>query len=857
MTNSYIINNSELVFRFESKWNLKTIICEVEYYEEYPLDDISVVFLSILENDGGQIDSTKLATMLGFNVVDYFDHGIRRYKDDAEIALFNNFADVVAEWGLLCRKDNDIKITPLGKYVFKVRKKYKFFKGKKNIFANMAIMPVDSTKNLFFPFNSEFGISTPITHSSQLKYSDIDIDRCFNGEKNDLIKRLEFSSIGFSNFYYANTTRYVDLLSISINIDLYKHKDEYIPIILKDEKICQIATELLLQNDNISSRERKVEEGLYKKLMSDPLAVLDYNTIIPFADLLEIGSIIKDARLKWDDRVLFEYIGSLANANDWHNISLHCDVDVIKYFINAYKDRFDWILLSNRLNLEYILEYPTSYSWNFEVIRKRNDVDIDIIKRLILIPELKNEEWDWAEIMPELDRDFVLNHLADIDFDLSQISKEPDEKIKNAISLYPLKRWDWTYISAEYDLDYLFDNILKIYTHLSIEKVVDRFCVDSNWVSKIGHLATQFVDIFASKPLFSVNAKNYKWTPKLVELFEQTGHLVWQSGKYQSGFECNPYISWNERAFNLYSQKILTEKGFKHVSFQVTDGQIVIDNPQFNWDWNIISQNNQLMNNVDFILHMFNKIEVDSFVQIANWETIKLVCAKEKYLDIIEKDDNAILFFTKKSPIDFVRENIHFQWNWHVLTQRFCSTIKVSSLGNEKWADKWDWDFLTANLVIEDIVAHIDLYNVYWNWDTLSLRMSTDFIKQNFTKYKQDWNWVILLKDRLKKEDLAYDAYLIPIIVCLSELNKSVRAECWKIITPKFDYCELELLIAKTIRNRKLTELCNWDYGYFYSLAEYNLLDYLECFRDCVSWKELSVSPKLNDELCFDKRLSD
>lgn len=159
MINSCIINNSELVFRFESKWNLKTITCEVEYYEEYPLDDISVVFLSILEKNGGQIDSTKLATILGFNVIDNFDHEIKRYKDDAEIALFDNFANIVEEWGLSYRKGNDIKITPLGKYVFKVRKKYKFLKGKKNIFANMAIMPVDSTENLFFPFNSEFGIS--------------------------------------------------------------------------------------------------------------------------------------------------------------------------------------------------------------------------------------------------------------------------------------------------------------------------------------------------------------------------------------------------------------------------------------------------------------------------------------------------------------------------------------------------------------------------------------------------------------------------------------------------------------------------------------------------------------------------
>lgn len=856
MINSSMINNSEIVFRFESKWNLKTIICEVEYYEEYPLDDVSVVFLSILEQNEGQIDSMKLATMLGFNVIDCVVKGIKRYKDNAEIVLFNDFVNIVEEWGLLCRRDNYIIITSLGEYAFKAHKKYKFFKAIKGFYINMA-MSTDNAENLFFPFNSEFGISTPITNTKQLEYNNIDIERCFNGEKDDLIKLLELSSTGIYNFYSANETRYIDLISISVNIDLYKNKDEYMPIIVKDGRICQIATELLLQESNISFRERKVEEGLYKKLMSDPHAILDYNTIIPFVDLLELESLIKDTRLKWSDVNLFEYIANVANANDWHNISLYCDVNVVKSFINTYRDRFDWILLSSRLDVDYILEHLLLYPWNFEIIRVREDISIDVIKRLILIPELRNEEWDWSEIMPELDRDFVINHLADINFDLSQISKDPDEKTKTAIALYPQKRWDWAYISTEYDLDYIFNNILKIYPYLNVEKVMDRFCVDSNWVSKIGSIATQFIDLFTNTPLFSVNSKNYKWTPRLVELFEQTGHLVWQSGKYQCGFECNPCISWNERVFNLYSNKTLTEKGCNYISSKVTDGKIVIDNPLFNWNWNIISQNNQLMNNVDFVLHMFNKIEVDSFVRIADWETIELVCAKEECLDAIGKDNNAILFFTQKSPIDFVRQNINFQWNWQVLTQRFCSTIKVPSLGNKKWIEKWDWDFLTANLAVEDIIEHIDLYTGFWNWDTLSLRIPVDFVRHNMPEYSSYWNWLTLLEDRLTKEDLTYDANLIPIVVCLSELSESVRMECWKVVTRKFDYCELELLIANTIRNNELAELCNWDYGYFYSLVEFNLLDYLECFKDCVSWEEISESSKLNDELYFDKRLSD
>lgn len=852
-----MLNKYELIFQFESKWDIKSIVCDVKYSESYPLNNISYVFLSIINSNDGKIDRVALASILGFNIADDLDGDIKRYKDDGEELIFNNFVNFVSSWGLIkylkCNKI--IQITPIGEVALETGLEYKFFSARKELLVHRSLSTLDSEDNLFYPFDLELGISTEVQASISMKYSDVSVETWLNVEKSTLIKRLEKSTAEVCNYFDATETTRLTLSSVDISIDLYKNGNDYIPVIIKSGKICHALTELILQESSVKSR--KIEEGLYKKLLSDPTTILDYNSIIPFADILDVGILIKDARLKWDDNELFNYIVDLANGDNWSDISKYCSESVIIEHLEVCKNHLDWIAISQRLNLDFIFEHTSEYPWFFDVIIEREDVTIETIKRLILTPELSEEEWDWSEIMPRLDLEFVISNIECVNFDLFKITKDAETEVYEAILAYPSKRWNWAYISESYEIGFILSNIELISNYINIETLIDRASKDEVWSKRIVEQSDIFISILKRKEIFSVNGKNYRWSPKLVFMFEQSGHLVWASNRHHAGFECNSFLPWNEKVFALYSDKVCTSKGFTYISTVVKDAGIILNNPLFNWDWCAISRNYELMNNLSFVSKVFDKLDIDNFIKIAEWGVIESTCLVKENLVLIEQSLPAREEFTLKAPLEFVKANFSFLWDWCVLTRKFFDTLKMQSLGDARWIDKWDWEYLSTNLNINSIVEYLNIYESRWNWSTLTSRLSIETIKENLPEYAKHWDWITLIKDRLSKDDLSLEDSFINVATSISDIDKVVMAELWQVITRKFNYSELEAMIAKTAGSDDLSVLCHWDYNYFYSLEEFKIAEYLKDYCDCVSWDELSQSELLRRELHYDNNISD
>jgi hypothetical protein len=146
---------------------------------------------------------------------------------------------------------------------------------------------------------------------------------------------------------------------------------------------------LLNSIDNADAKEKKKDWGLYLKLIKDPNALLDYESIIPYEDLLELDSLVKDIRLSWYDKQLISFIAENANANQWFSISNYCPIDVLKQYLQTYSDKLDWTSLSLRIDEDFLIQNATKYPWNFEVVSAKEDISIEVIKILLLIPELK------------------------------------------------------------------------------------------------------------------------------------------------------------------------------------------------------------------------------------------------------------------------------------------------------------------------------------------------------------------------------------------------------------------------------------------------------------------------------------
>ena len=185
-----IINNSELVYASvpEDKgfitWSLKKTTCNVAFYETFPIENIDRVICNTINNQEGVIAENRLATILGFNVIDDFDVTPKRYADKAELDIFRAIVKPVLDWGLIDKKiDVDksiyLKLNELGQNALKTKLKHKFHTGNKILFENFGLKSSENHDNIFFPFYSALGIYSGIENIRQIPYDNISIDEIF------------------------------------------------------------------------------------------------------------------------------------------------------------------------------------------------------------------------------------------------------------------------------------------------------------------------------------------------------------------------------------------------------------------------------------------------------------------------------------------------------------------------------------------------------------------------------------------------------------------------------------------------------------------------------------------------------
>ena len=882
----HIIDNGRLVYQSQEadtsfrNWALKVTRCNVSYYNIYPLDDIDKVICSILQEHDGIMEEYELATILGFNVKDNFDVIPKRYADVAELQLFRAIVKSVLDWGLISKCiekgiPDTYFLTELGKRAIERKEKYKFFNGQKVLFENSGTKAVSLEDSAFFPFFKELNICSEITNPTEEKYENIDI-HIFDLHESELIHSLQLQSEHHYNIFQAEKTNYFNFESKKVDVCLYSFDNTYYPIIFLNNDICHLATDLLNNDANIELKNKKVEWGLYLRLMNDENAVLDYNAISPFEDILELDDLIKDKRLCWNDDELFTFISNNANADQASLLSTYCPVDIIKNHITDSDTSWDWLILSKRIDGEFIANNPLfqedkesgkKYSpWNYEIISSREDVDIKTIKSLLQKPELYEVEWNWDNIMPQLDFDFIKNHIAEVNFDLFELTREETESVKQLISQFPTKHWDWQYISESYDLGFILENIRKFFfssekkllNWLNLKTIFNRAFTSVEY-SEMYCKSTDIKDVISlckdSLSDFTANTSDYIWSYDLIDFLEGNSLLTWPSGHFTNGFECNPYVEWTDDYFQRYNSKITTEKGFEFVSKAIKTPKIVIDNPDFNWNWETLSYNNSLISNNGFVCQFINKLQLNLLLPNLQPDLIESLFVSNGLLELLGEKEELWTIVTEKVSVEFVRKNLNFSWDWNVLTQRFYTTINIKALGNERWIDKWDWNFLTQNLDLNIVVDNLNEYQDYWDWEFLSNKLDKDFILNNLPDYVSFWDWNTLIEYRFDKFDLSLSSHLVTIATCLSIFDNEKQNDLWSIITRKFSTKELSQLINSTNQLGINSILFKWNYEYFYALPDFDVRQYLDDYYDDVNWDALSKSSQLNKELVWDSEL--
>lgn len=623
--------------------------------------------------------------------------------------------------------------------------------------------------------------------------------------------------------YKAELTNYLGVKPIKLDVELYETEGKYALNFISADNSCPVLNVLFELEVNADAKDRKVEQCLYYRLVNNPDVILDYKALQPFEDIIEVDQLIEDSRLVWTDSQLLQLIISQCNADRWHSLSKHCDVEVLKNIIPDHVQDLDWGTLTLRLDSQYISTHSTDCPWDKYTLFARTPVEKELIQKFLVeysFPEGKDDDqWDWDDVLPIVGMDFITQHLADIPFDLTDITKELDDTQRQYILTNSDARWDWQFVVTEYPIDFIVSNISVLYPYINMQILVQRIFTDNELASQYATSQPLKDSIRASELFlrFNANGLGFVWTDDVIGFFESCGLISWPSTTYKPGFECNPNLVWDANFFQKYSDKVTTPQGYNLVSRRVTDSAIVDNNPSFQWNKIALSQNPAICYDLAFITSHWDVVDAATIIMCCDTAMLEALFLSLSTKAMVGQLLATSLDIQKRLIANLSTETILDSylegWNKTLFTERIYQSVDLATLDEVAWHEMLDWEYLTANMPVADIQANIG-------------------------KYADKWNHAVF-SNRITGKDLLADNFLETYAEVISEQN--LVEEIWPVITCKFPANELISLVEEYS-----DEQYHWNYAYMYELADFPAKEYIEQHTENVRWAEFSASAAAN-----------
>lgn len=862
-----IINKGKLVYASRSTdsnfrlWRLNKTACFVTYYKTVELTKLDKVLLMTIKYNGGSIYENKLAGILGFNVLDDFDVTPKRYKDVGEVTIFSGILSELTKFALISCVDHMVSVTPLGELSLKKGIKYEFYSGVQVLNECFDMTQKTEKEFLYFPFRDSLGIVSKIQRSKMLPYDDFNvsiIEEELYGSPEELVARLLLQSDDSTSVFRAEASTDARMGEAYVDFRLYEYNGQKYPIVFYKNEVSLNANDLLFNDCNAQYVRDKIHIGEYLYLVRESGIRLSYQSLYPYMDVWSLDDFLDSEYLDWNDKSLFDSIAKVANGAQWSKISSVCPTESLKPKLKQYEESLDWIIISERFDDDFIVKNATKYPWDFESLSANRS--IDFVKRIIVIPELHNDtiDWDWETLMPQLEDEFVLQYIGTIPFVMYSQTEKYLCLHPESICTYPDRKWDWKFLSLNAELGFILDNISALGKYIYVEDIMPRAFSDSSWIhSYCESSAFTFAVIESKERLatnYNANKAGYQWTIELIDWHEKMGFITWKSTNYAVGLECNPNIVWNSEFFEHYKEKDFSVKGLNHISASVTDCHIVDSNINFKWSWSQLSRREIVLNDIEFVKKHITYLALDAVIANLREEYVDQLYLDSTFKTIASAKELWSLV-TEKVSEGIIRKNFNDEkWDWKVLTKRFCDSMHITQLGDERWVNKLDWDYLSEHLDIVKIQDNLSLYVDRWNWKCITLRAEHDFLLLNLPEYFDSWDWESLLQTILTDEELADENIRIQIAVILSQIEDNMQL--WALFTKRYSTEDIIALQSNiSLRAVKF----DWNYSDVYNRSDFDIEQYLLDYQEhgiYVDWDALSSSKALDRILRWDKNIT-
>jgi hypothetical protein len=850
-------------------WPIRVANHKVNFTKAFPLNELDEIILSIMSVLNDSVQFSELGALLGFAVENKPEEHV--LYDPAEENIFQSILDNLLKYHLLEIIENEEKIcivntTTWGKKARETNFKYWFYEGLISVNEHQ-LFHFEETFDNTFPFY-KLGVFSEISNSKIVAPSEFN---SFDQEKNLLLKKalLNFSShssidegIEIQWVEEVGTKKSADKINCyskietTLGLTLLSEQDDFtIETAFQNNTIPEFNEIIQNESNSILFQEYILElrYELYKRdaelLIAKELS--DFSTCITWDDILT------DNRIVWDENLL-EMLASedLSTNSIWNTIIINCPENILINNISKYTSFWDWSKLTNKLDIEFITAKINEYPWDFDYLIER--VDTQELENLVLAISEPDLITDWLEITRKVTFSFIENQIGKQPFDLIHLTRLDDLRIQRLVMSNPKIDWDWSYISNSWPIDFILIKFEIILNHLNFEILFKRLL--SNYDEFELAFKNNLYKEFFNENIDNISDKigisqNVVLNSNTLKVLSENNLLFWGINGIP-GVESNKNFKWTNDLFGKYSDKVKTQPGFDYVSKSVESIEIIEINPDFPWNFDVLSDREDLNWNFDFIQLNKSKLDESSLIYcIPN----DLVSANLSFFIPWFNDSE-----NQKKITDYI--NQCFSLDEILKNKELLTLNKIDITWSPILKDQPSENLIDLMVLFEgklfELPSPDDLIK------ELSSSCNIEFILQNFNL---SWDWKIITVNRLNEQMLTNNEFLLkyaeylywPYIIdkycSVNQLidiekltllaNNVIRSptkftiKTWSLITAKIPPLNLYQLISKTFDN----EMFKWDWDYISSSRHIPIEHvFLSTYKTKINWSLLSRNLSLS-----------
>jgi hypothetical protein len=815
-----------------------------------PLEKQEKAILGLIYQNNGDYGFIELGNILGFAISDNPERLVR--KDIAEIELFQSYLENLKSKHLIEFNDKSVQLTFWGEKAINDGCKYSFYSGNIQIPEFFDIELSNGVSD--FSFN-EIGVEIGLTNE-QNQNKPWDLGK-IDATDNNLINQF------LHNRRNKNDEIIIDSIEPLSNPGLIETELEFsessnlVAVYYQSELHNQLSKEF--NGPQNTSKANNLKLKIEFKSLVENKEDFSIEDLTNFISIIDWSDVLKSPKIIWDARS----IGILEKFQvNWTIISSMSPIATIEDAIDDYIDKFDWIELTNRLHLNFILSNIDYYPWDVDVLTDRITVEDfkSHVSKIVKLPGI-----DLDKFYKQVDKEFIKQNFDQ----LPRITRFLLINESNALLEYLLEfsyaLWDKTLVSQKLSLNEIEANFTALKQNLNFETLIDRFIsvgYDSN--AGIFAEAISLASFSEGQKILNRFSKCNLGVSKLQIL--DNHELIYWGNDVVPGFELNHFQNWSIDILRRFEEKWGYSEAIRFLGENISDSKI-IEEFNFEWDFDSISKNLRLVNQENFFEKNKNKLDINSVIHVFDKNTLKSNLRSLFLLDKERKLEDLPVVISRLFDLDDVLE-----------TNAEFADLFLSVSNNIDWKQIWSKtqkSFVKENIekifylfeivpsfnsLLPEITNCFELEYIFetpnwgWDWNSVTKRAIekgwvVDEVLEAFSGY---WDWIVLLEKYFDPIDLQIDRRLFEIAVFLAQAPEEVRAKSWKHITDRYPSHAL----FSAINSTHYIDLFRWDWNSISSSNKISLeLNSLKKFKDRINWSLLSSNFYLNDFFRDDREI--